>query len=85
MIPKSTNELLCLGQGLFLTKKGKVLWKVASIAIFWAIWLERNKRIFEEQEDNLESTWNRIRLWVAIWLYNYKDFKGIPFSLLVRD
>ena len=85
VIPKSTKELLCLGQGFFLNKKGKVLWKVASIAIFWAICLERNNRIFEKKEENLESIWDRIRLWVAICLYNCKDFKGIHFSLLVRD
>ena len=85
VIPKSTKELLCLGQGFFLNKKGKVLWKVTSTAIFWAIWLERNNRIFKEKEDFLEPIWDRIRLWVAIWLYNCKDFKGVPFSLLLRD
>ena len=34
---------------------------------------------------NIKSTWDRIRMWVGVWLYVYKDFKSIPFSLLIRD
>ena len=85
VIPRSSKDLLCFGQGLFLNNKGKVLWKVVSVATFWAIWLERNNRIFEEGEESVEFLWDRIRLWVGIWLQNCKDFKRIPFSLLVRD
>ena len=85
VIPRSSNDFLCLGQGLFLNNKGKVLWKVVSIATFWVIWLERNNRIFEEGEESVEFLWDRLRLWVAIWLQNCKDFKRILFSLLVRD
>ena len=85
VIPRSTKDLLTLGQGLSLTKKGKTCWKVAVSATLWAIWLERNKRIFEETEETIESTWNRIRLWVTIWLHVCEDFKSIPFSLLIRD
>ena len=62
VIPRLSIELLSLGQGLFLNKNGKILWKVATTTTFWIIWLERNKRIFEEVEENIESIWNRIRL-----------------------
>ena len=85
VIPRSSKDLLCLGQGLCLNKKGKTLWKIAATATFWVIWLERNNRIFEEKDDSFDSIWDRIRLWVGIWLLDCKDFKGIPFSLLVRD
>ena len=83
--PHSSTELLRLGQGFYLTKKGKILWKVAVTGTFWAIWLERNSRIFEEVQGTIESTWDRIRMWVAFWLHVCKDFKSIPFSLLIRD
>ena len=53
-------------------------------ATLWAIWLERNNRIFEEVEATSESIWDRIRMWVAIWVHVCKDFKNIPFSLLIR-
>ena len=65
MIPRSSIELLSLGHGLFLNKKGKILWKVAITTTLWVVWLERNKRIFEDVEENIETVWDRIRLWVA--------------------
>ena len=65
VIPRSSIDLLSLGQSFFLDKKGKTLWKVATIATFWAIWLERNRRIFEEVHESVESVWDRIRLWVV--------------------
>ena len=85
VIPRSCSELLTLGQGFLLSKKGKILWNFAVNATFWAIWLERNNRIFEDSEANFESIWDRIRLWVAIWIHVCKDFKSIPFSLIIRD
>ena len=60
-------------------------WKVAITATFWAIWLECNKRIFEDVQDPVEIIWDRIRLWVGIWLLSYKDFKSILFTLIIRD
>ena len=74
---------MSLGQSLSLSKKGKTLWKVGAFATLWAIWLERNKRI-QGFEDNIESIWDRIRMWVAIWLHVCKDFKSIPFSHFIR-
>ena len=85
VIPRSSTELLSLGRGFSFTKKGNIVWKVSVTATCWAIWLERNNRIFEEVEDSFESIWDRIRLWVAIWLHFCKDFKSIPFSLLIRE
>ena len=66
VIPRSSKDLLTLGHGLSLSTRRNTLWKVAVSATLWAIWLERNKRIFEETEKTVESTWNRIRLWVGI-------------------
>ena len=83
--PRSCIDLLGLGNGFFLNKKGKAPWKVATIATLWAVWLERNNRVFEEKEEVLEYVWDRIKLWVEIWLHDYKDFKRIPFYLLLRD
>ena len=85
LTPSSCKELFTLGQGFPLSKRGKILWKVAVYATLWAIWLERNKQIFEEAEETSESIWDRIRLWVAIWVHVCKDFKSIPFSLLIRE
>ena len=85
VIPRSCNEMLTLCHGFHLSKKGKILWKTTVTATFWAIWSERNRRIFEDDVVTSESTWDRIRLWVAIWLHVCKDIKSIPFSLFIRE
>ena len=66
VIPRSAIDLLSSGQGFLLQKREKILWKVAISTTFWAIWLERNRRIFEGVEENFESIWDRIKLWVGI-------------------
>ena len=83
--PRSSSELVSLGHSLSLSKKGKILWNVASSATLWAIWLERNNRIFDGSVGSIDSTWDRIRMWVAVWLHVCKDFKSIPFSLLIQE
>ena len=85
VIPRFSIDMLFVGQSFFLNKKGQTLWKVATTATFWAIWLERNKRIFEEVQEFVESIWDRIKLWVTIWLHSCKDFNSILFTLLSRD
>ena len=85
VIPRFATDLLTLGQGFLLQKKGRILWKVTITATFWTIWLERNRRIFEGVEENFESISDRIKLWVGIWLHNCKDFNNVPFTLIIRD
>ena len=85
VIPRFATDLLSLGQGFLLQKKGKILWKVTITSTFWTIWLERNRRIFEGVEENFESISDRIKLWVGIWLHNCKDFNNVPFTLIIRD
>ena len=54
-----------------------MLWNVATTATFWAIWLERNKRIFEEFQESVDSIWDRIRFWVE---YDYFLVKTLKYS-----
>ena len=30
------------------------------------------------------DVWDKIKFWVAVWLFNVKEFKDYPFSDLVR-
>ena len=46
VIPESCSSLLNFCHGLLVSKRVRILWKVAASAILCALWLERNKRIF---------------------------------------
>ncbi|PON63823.1 hypothetical protein TorRG33x02_275330, partial [Trema orientale] len=56
----------------------KKLWNVTVIAILWALWMERNNRIFDDDRGNLESIWDRIKHLVALWVYKNNSFKEVP-------
>ncbi|XP_062094083.1 uncharacterized protein LOC133800133 [Humulus lupulus] len=75
---------------LFLTKLGggkrvSRLWQTTVLATFWALWLERNNRLFEDISNSVETIWDKIKFWVATWVYRNKFFEGVPFSDLIRD
>ena len=61
------------------------LWDVAVKAICWSLWLERNNRIFEDVTRELDFIWDRVKYWVALWVYDSKDFKELSFFDLCRD
>ena len=60
--------------------------KAGVLAGFWAIWLLRNKCIFEDEgwnAEGLQDTSNRL---IAMWLHcSEKDFKGYSLADLQRD
>ncbi|PON87749.1 G-patch domain containing protein [Trema orientale] len=58
----SEQDLLGVGEGLLANQRGRLLWKIAVLAGLWALWLERNRRIFEGAEEGLEEMWDRGRL-----------------------
>ena len=47
--------------------KMKGLWRVTALAMTWVVWLERNRRIFEERSSTVAELWNQIRFLVGLW------------------
>lgn len=66
-------------------KKRRKVWNVMVLAILLAIWSERNKRIFNEEEEGSKILWDRIKYSRALWLFKTKDFKEWSFADLTRD
>ena len=84
VVPKHCTDLIELGYGFPFCKKSRSLWNVVVMATCWSIWLERSKRIFEDSIDNVDCLWDKIKYWVAIWLFDVKGFKDALFSDFVR-
>ena len=84
VVPGSCYGLLS-GQAGFIKRKGKkIMWNYILFAILWAIWGERNRRIFEGSVSSENELWKKICFWVAIWLKNVKSFRFLSFSDLTR-
>ncbi|PON45442.1 hypothetical protein PanWU01x14_259210 [Parasponia andersonii] len=78
--PKILFRLDGIRPGFNLNKKGRLLWK----AIGHYGWKEIEGS-FGGVEDCVDSMWDRIGLWVAIWLHDVKDFVSFSLSDMVRD
>ncbi|RVW36463.1 Plant intracellular Ras-group-related LRR protein 6 [Vitis vinifera] len=48
-------------RGLGNTSRGKVLWKLACLALMWVVWRERNARIFEDKARSSEGMMTTLR------------------------
>ena len=81
--PSSCSQLLCCG--LMGDKRLNKLWKATILACFWANWSERNSRIFDEKSSLCDFIWERIKFWVATWVYRTKGFEGLSFLDLSRE
>ena len=58
----------------------KSLWVCAVWAISWAIWKERNTRIFSEEYVPVSNLWDKILFWVGIWVKTLTDFRSISLT-----
>ena len=63
---------------------GSVLWVLAKFATIWSVWLERNRRIFEEKESSLEELLEKIDYWVSLWASAHKELGLYPFFDWIR-
>ena len=48
--PRRIEDIFIISfEGLGKSIKGKTLWDIACLTVFWIVWQERNARIFEER------------------------------------
>lgn len=68
-------------RGFGSNDKAQALWKCV---VLWVLWLERNARIFEGREDDIERMWENM-FFGFFWVQVAPPFKGVSLSLsLIR-
>jgi len=64
------HHLYCEGRGY--SNAGKTIW----YAVLWAIWLQRNNIVFNNEQAQKKKVQDQIVLYSWLWLtIYYKDFK----------
>ena len=71
-------------RGLGNTNRGKVLWKLACLALMWVVLWEKNARNFEDKVRSSEGLWDMI-FFLASFQASCSTFKGAPLNLIQPD
>ncbi|OVA00064.1 Reverse transcriptase zinc-binding domain [Macleaya cordata] len=87
IIPGSLQALFEGWSHLWTNTKGKEVWILLPAAITWSLWVERNKRVFEDQEVSLDRMIIEVKALIFFWLSaaDPKKFDRISFQHLVVD
>lgn len=63
--------------GVAMTAAGACYWETLIHGIVWAIWRERNLRIFEEKEEEMGQVICRVKEWIWRWNMSRSEVRGI--------
>lgn len=73
---------LCFQSWFMLLEKVKKLECCGNVRFFWVIWIERNRRIFEDLEKDVILLWERVWLLDSLWGSVTKEFHNSSFFFI---
>ena len=79
VFPELVRNLLLEWKIKGLEKKRSVVWKMAPICLFWSIWGERNRRVFQEEEKSDTSLKNLFLRSLLEWSQQFMDVDYLSF------
>ncbi|KAL5728305.1 hypothetical protein ACHQM5_001404 [Ranunculus cassubicifolius] len=68
-----------------LSVEGSVYWKCVGCAILWTLWVERNKRIFDEEDRDWVRVVNAVKELVWRWNIGNEGVRGIRLDMLIAN
>ena len=82
VLPYSVRETLFCWLGSFVGKKRKKAWKLALLCLFWAVWKERNRIAFNNEEFSVHrlkysfvcNLWSWTKLYIDVGPLSLIDF-----------
>ncbi|RVX08739.1 putative ribonuclease H protein [Vitis vinifera] len=83
VFPNSVRNLLLEWKIKGLEKKRSVVWKMVPICLFWCIWGERNRRMFQEEEKSDMSLKNLFLRALLEWSQQVMDVDFLSFMNLL--
>ena len=80
---KSVKEVILGWKRRNLTAVRRIYWSTLPHAILWAIWKERNRRVFEDKNEAIHKIIEGIKELVWTWGLESKRTNVIPLSNLM--
>ncbi|OVA12342.1 Reverse transcriptase zinc-binding domain [Macleaya cordata] len=69
----------------FGRNRGRKIWELLPYAICWTIWLERNVRAFENQENHVQEIVIKVKVLLFLWGSLDKIFSNCSFNDLMNN
>lgn len=81
VLPPTVESLMTISiLGKDITKIARPLWKKAVFTSSLCIWLERNRRIFEDHNSLLLELWERLEFLASLWAEAHGNFSDLPIT-----
>lgn len=74
VFPQTIPDFCVQWNGFAKDPKGKGIWNLWILVIWWSIWLVRNSRLFQNYVESLYMVYRRVRKRCFYWVFNCKEF-----------
>ena len=85
VMPRTMEDLFTQWRMWRKFVRGKILWKLVLYATVWKLWLERNRRGFNNKSKATEEIVESIDWTLSSWVGKRKEFAGISLEDLNRS
>ncbi|OVA04867.1 hypothetical protein BVC80_8565g1 [Macleaya cordata] len=66
-----------------LNLQGKDIWELIPAAVVWCLWVERNRRAFEDKEKSREKLIIEIKALIFYWASTMRSFQDVSFQNVI--
>ncbi|OVA10600.1 hypothetical protein BVC80_3295g1 [Macleaya cordata] len=66
-----------------LNLQGKEIWELILAAVVWCLWVERNRRAFEDKEKSREKLIIEIKALIFYWASTMRSFQDVSFQNVI--
>ncbi|KAG7990759.1 hypothetical protein I3843_02G040800 [Carya illinoinensis] len=85
VMPRSVRDLMCCWKGIRGNVQIATVWKMIPHCIMWCVWMERNKRCFEDMEHSMAELkrffYCTLLSWASAIICNTDDLHTLLVSL----
>lgn len=85
VVPNTTYTFISQWRSTPFTRKAKQIWSLCLHTLMWAIWKEKNLRLFEDQFGDTYSVWDFFLYLVASWAKTLFCFSCISFDTSIHN
>lgn len=85
IIPRDLISLVSGSRSRVFSKIGRDIWSLVLTSVMWALWLDRNSRVFNNYADPSFRVFLRAKEFVLLWARSCKNCHDIRSDMWIND